>query len=205
MSERHIHWHQAIVDRAARFNALGVRGATLWLTGLSGSGKSTIAAAVEAELIRAGLHAYRLDGDNLRTGLNRDLGFSDADRGENVRRLAEVARLLADAGVVAIVGAISPFRADRAMARRTHEADPEGPLPFIEVFVDAPLSVCEERDPKGLYGRARRGELKAFTGIDSPYEPPTQPDVHLRTDVDDVPTCVGKCVDAVRDRKHGPP
>lgn len=151
---------------------------TVWLTGLSGSGKSTIAYALEAELIASGRAAYVLDGDNLRHGINSDLGFSKEDRAENVRRVGEVARLLADSGMVVLVPVISPYEVDRARARSAHE---EVGLPFLEVFVDAPLAVCEERDPKGLYARARAGEILGLTGIDDPYEAPADPDIHVDT------------------------
>jgi bifunctional enzyme CysN/CysC len=148
----------------------------VWLTGLSGSGKSTVAVILERRLVEAGRPAYLLDGDNLRHGLNRDLGFSDDDRVENVRRVGEVARLLADAGVVAVAPLISPFRAGRAAARAASEGVG---LRFLEVFVDTPLEECERRDPKGLYAMARRGELTGFTGVDSPYERPESPDLVL--------------------------
>jgi bifunctional enzyme CysN/CysC len=169
-------WHAGLIGREARVAALGHAGATVWLTGLSGSGKSTVATEVERLLVEAGRPAYVLDGDNLRHGLNRDLGFSDADREENVRRVGEVARLLADAGVVALVPVISPFRAGREAVRVAHAA---AGVPFLEVFVDTPLAECERRDPKGLYARARAGALSGMTGIDSPYEPPPSPDVVL--------------------------
>jgi bifunctional enzyme CysN/CysC len=172
-------WHQGSLSPDARADALGHRGATVWLTGLSGSGKSTIAVELERRLVVAGRPAYILDGDNLRHGLNADLGFSDEDRTENVRRVGEVARLLADAGVVALVPVISPFRAGRDAVRSKHEATG---LRFVEVFVDTPLELCEKRDPKGLYEKARAGELRGFTGIDSPYEPPTTPEVVLTPD-----------------------
>ncbi len=148
----------------------------MWLTGLSGSGKSTLANAVAARLLDDGRPAYVLDGDNLRHGLNADLGFSATDRAENVRRVGEVARLLADAGLVALAPVISPYRADRDRVRTIHEA---AGLRFVEVFVDTPLAVCEERDPKGLYAKARAGELAGMTGIDDPYEPPLNPDVRI--------------------------
>ncbi|HEV2813960.1 MAG TPA: adenylyl-sulfate kinase, partial [Solirubrobacteraceae bacterium] len=144
--------------------------------GLPSSGKSTIAAALEHRLVAAGVPAYRLDGDNLRHGLNADLGFSAEDSAENVRRTAHVAHLLADSGVVAIPSLVSPYRADRELARRVHD---EAGVPFLEVFVDTPVEECERRDPKGLYARARAGELKGFTGIDDPYEAPEDPDVRL--------------------------
>jgi bifunctional enzyme CysN/CysC len=169
-------FHAGDITREQRWAATGTRGATIWLTGLSGSGKSTIAAALEQQLITRGLPAYMLDGDNLRHGLNGDLGFTEADRAENVRRAGEVACLFADAGMIAIVPLISPYVADRQRVRARHEA---GGLRFIEVFVDTPLEECERRDPKGLYAKARAGELKHFTGIDDPYEAPTDPDLHL--------------------------
>ncbi|MBM3672253.1 MAG: adenylyl-sulfate kinase [Actinobacteria bacterium] len=172
-------WHEEGVPRAERWKAAGLSGATVWLTGLSGSGKSTIAGALTRALVAAGRITYTLDGDNLRHGLNGDLGFSAEDRAENVRRVAHVARLLADAGVVTVVPLISPFRAGRDQARRMHE---EAGLVFLEVFVDAPLEVCEDRDPKGLYAKARAGELKGFTGIDDPYEPPEHPDLVIAAD-----------------------
>lgn len=171
-------WHPGEVDRTDRAS----RGATVWLTGLSGSGKSTVAAACERLLVDAGRPAYVLDGDNLRHGLNGDLGFGSADRTENVRRVGHVARLLADAGVVALVPLISPYRADRDRVRALHD---EAGLPFLEVFVDTPIELCEQRDPKGLYARARAGEITGFTGIDDPYEPPLEPELVLRPgDVD---------------------
>jgi bifunctional enzyme CysN/CysC len=148
----------------------------VWFTGLSGSGKSTVAARVERLLVAVGRPAYVLDGDNVRHGLNGDLGFSDADRRENVRRIGEVARLMADAGVVVLVPVISPFRDARQAVREAHAA---AALPFVEVYVDTPLDECERRDPKGLYAKARRGELSGFTGIDSPYEPPAAPELVL--------------------------
>jgi bifunctional enzyme CysN/CysC len=151
----------------------------VWFTGLSGSGKSTVAALVERALVAAGRPAYLLDGDNLRHGLNADLGFSAADRGENIRRVGEIARLFADAGVVALVPVISPYRVDRDRTRAVHAA---AGLPFLEVFVDTPLAVCEARDPKGLYAKARAGEITGFTGIDDPYEAPAAPDLRLSPD-----------------------
>jgi adenylyl-sulfate kinase len=170
-------WHEGVVERPQRWESIGHRGATVWFTGLPASGKSTISAAVEARLVREGRAAYRLDGDNLRHGVCGDLGFSAEDRDRNVRRTAEVARLFADAGLVAIVSVVSPYAAARAFARELHERDG---LRFVEVFVNTPLEVCEARDPKGLYARARAGELRGFTGVDDPYEPPRDPDVELR-------------------------
>ncbi|MGZ4586292.1 MAG: adenylyl-sulfate kinase [Mycobacteriaceae bacterium] len=166
-------WHAGGVSRTDR----STRGVTVWITGLSGSGKSSVAVELERRLVASGRAAYLLDGDNLRHGLNSDLGFSAADRTENVRRVAEVAKLLADAGVIAVASLISPFREDRAKARAAHET---AGLPFVEVFIATPLAVCEERDPKGMYAKARAGEITGFTGVDSPYEAPKSPDLLLR-------------------------
>jgi bifunctional enzyme CysN/CysC len=168
-------WHRGAVTSAERLTV----GATVWFTGLSGSGKSTVAVEVERALVAAGRPAYLLDGDNLRHGLNADLGFSADDRAENIRRVGEVARLFADAGVIALVPVISPYRADRDRARQIHEA---AGLRFVEVFVDTPLDVCESRDAKGLYAKARAGEITGFTGIDDPYEAPAHPDLRLTPD-----------------------
>jgi len=170
-------WHAGGVQRGRRSDATGGGGATVWLTGLPASGKSTIAVALEAALLERRRAAYLLDGDNLRHGLNGDLGFSVEDRAENVRRTGEVACLFADAGVVALVSLVSPYEADRSRVRELHAARE---LPFIEVFVDTPLEECERRDPKGLFARARAGELTGMTGIDDPYEAPRSPDLHLR-------------------------
>src|SRR5919109_1089838 len=167
-------WQRGELDRAQRWAALGHPGVTVWMTGLPASGKSTVAAGVEARALGEGRSAYILDGDNLRHGLNGDLGFSAADRAENVRRTAEVAALLADAGVLVLVALVSPYRADRAAARAVHE---RLSLPFLEVHVATSLEECERRDPKGLYARARAGELQHLTGVDDPYEPPVSPDV----------------------------
>ncbi len=170
-----IRW-QAYAPRQARWAQLGQRPAIAWLTGLPGSGKTTISDAVDRRLATHGRHVCVLDGDNLRHGLCSDLGFSAADRAENVRRTAEVARLMAEAGLVVIVSLISPFRADRARARAI-----AGHLPFLEVYVDTSLATCEARDPKGLYARARAGAITAFTGVSAPYELPEGPDLTLRT------------------------
>lgn len=171
-------WHASAVDRANRWSLTG-RGATVWLTGLSGSGKSTIAVELEKHLVAVDRPAYLLDGDNIRHGLNGDLGFSAEDRNENVRRVAHVARLFADAGIVAVVPLISPYREARDFARQVHAA---ADLPFFEVFVDTPLEICEQRDPKGLYRRARAGEITGMTGIDDPYEAPENPEFRLTPD-----------------------
>src|SRR5918999_3684656 len=169
-------WQPGDLTREQRWQALGGPGATVWFTGLPSSGKSTVAAAVEARLLAEGHAAYVLDGDNLRHGLNGDLGFSAADRAENVRRTAEVAALMADAGVVALVSLVSPVRADRAAARAVHE---RSSLAFVETWVSTPLEECERRDPKGLYARARAGEIPDFTGIGQPYEAPESPDLEI--------------------------
>ena len=171
-----ITWHIGEVDRDARTVAYGHRGAVLWFTGLSGSGKSTIAHRVERMLIDRSVFAYVLDGDNIRHGLNSDLGFSADEREENIRRIGEVSRLFADSGAVILSAFISPYRRDRDRVR-----DLLGESEFIEVFVDTPLDVCEARDPKGLYKKARAGEISNFTGLDAPYEAPKSPEVHLVT------------------------
>ncbi len=173
---QNIHWQALDVNKAARAGLKGQKPCVLWLTGLSGAGKSTIANLVEKQLLSLGRHTYLLDGDNVRHGLNRDLGFTDADRVENIRRVAEVAKLMTEAGLIVMVSFISPFRAERRMARSLF-----GPGEFLEVHVDTPLAVAEARDVKGLYGKARRGELKNFTGIDSPYEPPEHPEIYIDT------------------------
>lgn len=173
-------WHDGDVAPEARWEITGGRGATLWLTGLSASGKSTIAMAVERALIRSGRAAYVLDGDNLRLGLNGDLGFSAPERTENVRRVGEVALLLADAGVIAVAPLISPYSQDRALVAERHAV--RG-IPFFEVFIDTSLEVCEARDPKGLYAKARRGEITEFTGIDAPYESPEEPALRIDTEL----------------------
>ena len=188
-------WHQFTVNKAARSAIKGHRAAVLWFTGLSGSGKSTIADGVERRLLALGRHTYTLDGDNVRHGLNRDLGFTDADRVENIRRVLETARLMADAGLIVLVSFISPFSAERRLARERLETGE-----FMEIFVDAPLGECERRDPKGLYRKAREGRLRNFTGIDSAYEPPQDPDLHIRTAEMTVEQEVDLIIDAMRER-----
>lgn len=168
----------------------------IWLTGLSGSGKSTLANALEQRLLQRGYHSYLLDGDNVRHGLNRDLGFSKDDRIENIRRIGEVASLFADAGLIVVTAFISPFRADRALVRALV---PEGE--FIEVYVHASLEACERRDPKGLYAKARAGVIRDFTGIDSPYEPPERPDLVLDTEQDSVEVCLEQLLGYLSDRR----
>ncbi len=174
MATDNVVWHKHEVNKNTRAEQLNQSPRVLWLTGLSGSGKSTLANLLEKKLHEQGKHTYLLDGDNVRHGLCGDLGFSDTDRVENIRRISEVAKLFVDSGCIAITAFISPFKADRAYCRQLLE---EGE--FIEVFVDTPLEVCEQRDPKGLYKKARSGEIKDFTGIDSAYEAPEQPEVHL--------------------------
>jgi bifunctional enzyme CysN/CysC len=198
-----VRWDRHGLARGARWALLGQRGATLWLTGLPASGKSTIAAALEERLARDGYRAYRLDGDNLRHGLNSDLGFDPGDRAENIRRVAHVASLFADSGTIAIVSAISPYAVDRALARSVHE---RGELEFVEVFVDTPLAECERRDPKGLYARARSGKLRGLTGVDAPYEAPRDPDVELRPTEQELDELVEALVRELRARGIlGPP
>ena len=174
-----VHWHEGDITRAHRERLLGHRGATIWFTGLSGSGKSTVAVELEGMLNERGVLAYRLDGDNVRMGINKNLGFSAEDRAENIRRIGEVAKLFADSGVIALSSFISPYVADRDGVRALHEASG---IDFIEVFVDCSLEAAEARDPKGLYKKARAGEIKNFTGIDDPYEAPGAPEIHLRSD-----------------------
>lgn len=175
-----VRWHAGALTREGRWEALGAPGATIWFTGLPASGKSTIAVAVEQRLLSEGRPAYMLDGDNLRHGLNGNLGFEPGDRKENIRRTAHVARLFADAGVVALVSLVSPYREDRDLARSLH-AD-EG-LPFLEVWVSTSAEECVRRDPKGLYARAKRGEIKGLTGVDAPYEPPERPELEIGGEV----------------------
>ena len=173
-----ITWHEGTVTRQERQDNLAQKGATIWLTGLPASGKSTIAVALEQVLMQQGKRAYVLDGDNVRHGLNKNLGFSAEDRTENIRRIGEVSKLFADAGLLSITSFISPYSADRDLVRKLHE---EADLPFLEVYVELPLKVAEERDPKGLYKKARAGEIKGFTGIDAPYEEPSNAELILHT------------------------
>ncbi|MDX1404691.1 MAG: adenylyl-sulfate kinase [Woeseiaceae bacterium] len=172
-------WQEGQISRTQRYQMLRQKGATIWFTGLSGSGKSTIAVALEQALYNLGKLSYRLDGDNVRLGINKNLGFSEDDRKENIRRIGEVAKLFGDAGAIALSSFISPYKEDRDEVRSLHEA---AGLDFVEVFVDCSLEVAERRDPKGLYKKARAGKIKNFTGIDDPYEKPTKPEIHLRTD-----------------------
>jgi len=180
-------WHEYKITEQDRAKQKSQKPVLLWFTGLSGSGKSTIANAVEAKLFEFGCHSYLLDGDNVRHGLCKDLGFSDEDRIENIRRVGEVAKLMVDSGLIVISAFISPFRSDRALVRELLE---EGR--FIEVFIDTPLEVCEQRDPKKLYEKARKGLIKNFTGIDSEYEVPKHPEIHIKTDEASVDACAGQ-------------
>ncbi len=189
---QNIFWSSGKISNEQRAQRQGHGGCVLWLTGLSGSGKSTIATEVESELFRRGKNVYVLDGDNVRHGLCADLGFSPEERRENIRRIAEVAKLFADAGVICITAFISPYRVDRETARKAI-----APLPFLEVYVNAPLSVCEQRDPKGLYVKARANKIKDFTGISAPYEAPINPEIELNTAKLAVPESVAKLVEAV--------
>ncbi|MDQ7049173.1 MAG: adenylyl-sulfate kinase [Enterobacterales bacterium] len=183
-------WHSHQVDKAARAKLKKQKPCVLWFTGLSGSGKSTIANLLEQQLQGQAKHSYLLDGDNIRHGLCGDLGFSDRDRVENIRRISELCKLFVDAGEIVLAAFISPFRTDRAFARSLL-----GNQEFIEVFVDAPLAVCEERDPKGLYKKARRGEIHKFTGIDSDYQAPSDPEIRIDTASNDPQACVAQILD----------
>lgn len=186
MEGTNIFWHESRVCREDRERILGQRGVVLWFTGLSGSGKSTLANAVAGQLNAQGRLTYTLDGDNLRQGLNKDLGFSTAERKENIRRTGEVARLLVDAGLIVLAAFISPLRADRAQLRQLLGKD------YVEIFVDCDLAVCEARDPKNLYQKARAGEIAEFTGISSPYERPENPELVVHTDQESLAECVSK-------------
>jgi len=177
-----IHWHAGNLSREERWKSLNSKGCTLWFTGLSASGKSTIASALEQHLVNQGTNCYRLDGDNIRFGLNKNLGFSAEDRAENIRRIGEVAKLFADSGCITLTSFISPYRKDRDLCRELHEKDKLGAIPFMEVYCDTPIDVCEQRDPKGLYAKARAGEITNLTGVGAPYEAPLSPE--LKTDPD---------------------
>ncbi len=173
-----VHWHEGDVNRSDRENLLGQKGATLWFTGLSGSGKSTVAVALEQALMSRGKLSYRLDGDNIRLGINKNLGFSAEDRTENIRRIGEISKLFVDTGIITLSSFVSPYRADRDLVRELHE---QAGMDFIEVYVDVPLDVAESRDPKGLYKKARAGEIPNFTGISDPYEEPLNAEVVLNS------------------------
>ncbi|MFM2485133.1 adenylyl-sulfate kinase [Celerinatantimonas yamalensis] len=189
-------WHQCAVSQPERNELNGHQSVLLWYTGLSGSGKSTIANAVDRKLYELGIHSYVLDGDNVRHGLNGDLEFSDQDRVENIRRISEVAKLMVDAGLVVSTAFISPFMTDRAQAKQL-----VGETRFIEIFIDTPLAVCEARDPKGLYRKARAGEIKHFTGIDSTYQAPIDADIHLATEQLSVEQCTNQVIQTLFKRK----
>ena len=191
-----IQWQNVDVDKEARSSLAGHKPCIIWLTGLSGSGKSTIANALEKRLFAAGVRTYLLDGDNLRHGLNQDLGFTPADRVENIRRAGEVARLMVDAGLVVICAFISPYEAERNMVRSMVGADE-----FLEIFIDTPLDVVETRDPKGLYAKARAGKITNFTGIDAPYEAPTDPDLRIDTTASTIDESVEAIVDVLTSKQ----
>lgn len=192
-----IQWHEHKVNRQSRAQQKGQKPCVLWFTGLSGAGKSTLANLVEQCLYAHGYHSFLLDGDNVRHGLNKDLGFSDKDRVENIRRIGEVAKLMTDSGLIVLSAFISPFRKDRELVRSLF-ADNE----FLEVYVDAPLQVCEQRDPKGLYRKARAGEIKQFTGIDSAYESPQSPEMHIRTHEYSAAQCAERVVQQLKLRGY---
>ena len=187
LKSQHVVWHPGMITKADRETITGHKACTVWMTGLPASGKSTLAVALEKALWGRGVHAFVLDGDNIRHGLNKDLGFSPEDRNENIRRIGEVAKLFTAAGVINMTAFISPYRADRDQARRIME-----PGEFVEVYVDCTLAVCESRDPKGHYKKARAGEIKEFTGISAPYEPPLQPEIVVHTDRESESACLGK-------------
>jgi len=182
-------WHQQHISKKQRASLKKQKPCLLWYTGLSGSGKSTVANAVDALLFKLGCHSYLLDGDNVRHGLNGDLGFSDDSRVENIRRIGEVSKLFLDAGLIVSTAFISPFAQDRASARAKLEADE-----FIEVYIDTPINICEQRDPKGLYKKARAGEIKDFTGIDSSYDVPQSPEIHVKTAEQTIQACAEQIV-----------
>ena len=192
-----ITWHEGNVTAEERQANMSQKGCTLWMTGLSGSGKSTIAVALEQVLMQRGKHAYRLDGDNIRHGLNKNLGFSAEDRDENIRRIGEVTKLFADAGIISITSFISPYRAARDKVRKLHE---DAGIPFLEVHVDCSLEEAEKRDPKGLYKKARAGEIKGFTGIDDPFEAPEKPEVLIKTHELSIEESVQALLDALTER-----
>jgi len=190
-------WHVQHIDKKLRAKQKNQRPCLLWYTGLSGSGKSTVANAVDAMLFEKGCHSYLLDGDNVRHGLNGDLGFSDVDRIENIRRISEVAKLFIDSGTVVSTAFISPFSADRTMAKEMLETGE-----FIEVYIDTPIDICEQRDPKGLYKKARAGEIKDFTGIDSTYDIPQQPSIHVKTAEMSIEQCAQQVVDFLTENNY---
>lgn len=194
-----IYWHQGAITRADRERLNGHRAFTIWFTGLSAAGKSTLAVATEEALYERGCHTYILDGDNIRHGLNSNLGFSPEDRTENIRRIGEVAKLFRDCGIINMTAFISPYRKDRQAARELGDDDE-----FIEAFVECPVEICEQRDPKGAYKKAREGIIKEFTGISAPYEAPKRPEIHLRTDKMSVQQCVQKITDYLTEHEYIP-
>lgn len=194
MSKQQVVWHPVAVNRGKRERRQGHRGAVLWLTGLPGAGKSSIAHAVDAWLFDRGYRSYVLDGDNLRHGLCRDLGFSDQARQENIRRVAEVASLLVDAGIIVLSALVSPYREHRALARAIVTAED-----FLEIHCHCPVEVCAQRDPKGMYRRAQAGEIRGFTGVDAPYEPPVAPDLVLATDRHSLTDCVTQVINLLQE------
>jgi adenylylsulfate kinase len=195
--EKNIAWHDHHITQAERANQKQQKPCILWFTGLSGSGKSTISNAVEQKLFQLNKHTYLLDGDNVRHGLNKGLGFSEQDRIENIRRVGEVAKLFSDAGLIVLTAFISPFQKDRDMVRQLTR-----PGEFIEIFIDAPLSVCEQRDPKGLYKKARAGEIKDFTGIDSPYEAPKSPEIHIANNDIEIDKAAQQVIDYLQQHQY---
>ena len=197
MSNKNIVWHDHHVLKEERSFIKNQKSCILWFTGLSGSGKSTIANALEAKLNKLQQHTYLLDGDNVRMGFNRDLGFSDEERIENIRRIGEVSKLFVDAGIIVMTAFISPFREDRERVRNLVEESE-----FIEVFIDTPLEICESRDPKGLYQKARKGKIPHFTGISSPYEAPEQPEIHLKTDSVSIEKSVDKIINYLQKKEY---
>jgi adenylylsulfate kinase len=192
-------WHESKVTKADRQNRNRHKSAVLWFTGLSGSGKSTLTVALEKELFERGIHTYRLDGDNIRHGLNKDLGFSPEDRTENIRRIGEVAKLMVDAGLITLTAFISPYQNDRNYVRSLLEENE-----FIEVYVKCSLEICEKRDPKGLYKKARKGEIKQFTGIDAPYEEPVQPELIVDTEHQSLDKSVRQVIQYLIDKEYIP-
>ncbi len=196
-NSKNIIWHHHQISKQQRAKLKDQKPCILWFTGLSGSGKSTIANAVESKLYEMGKHTYLLDGDNIRMGLNAGLGFSEEDRAENIRRIGEVSKLFVDAGLIVLSAFISPFQKERDRVRAMVE-DGE----FIEIFVDAPLEICESRDPKGLYKKARSGEIAEFTGISSPYEAPKNPEIHIRNDKRDIEECAGEVIEYLKKRGY---
>ncbi|MDA3130099.1 adenylyl-sulfate kinase [Aliibacillus thermotolerans] len=196
MTEKHIVWHEQSVEKKERQEKNGHKSCILWFTGLSGSGKSTIANALIRRLFEEGKQGYILDGDNIRHGLNQDLGFSPEDRKENIRRIGEVAKLFVDSGTIVATAFISPYRKDRDLVRQLVDKDE-----FLEVYVKCPLEVCEERDPKGLYEKARKGEISSFTGIDAPYEEPVQPEIVIESDKVSIEEAVNQIVTTLEEKQ----